>query len=600
MACSTTYLITVLATILFVDSKFPFLDKLPSNENLKRIALVLFLLYMLRKIVKYRIARGLFKKTIAENTSRVEKDREVFEKSLGDGKLVTEEREEIVKLPLEELRQKLQDGSLLCVDVLHAYQAKALEVTNQFNCVTEFIKEAEEWAAELDRVDPSQRGPLHGIPFSVKDNASVAGYSNTAGLSKNLNDPAKEDAALVAAFKSLGAIPFCKTNVPQSLLSFGCSNPVWGITTNPCNKDRTPGGSSGGEACLIGAGGSLFGIGSDIGGSVRVPASFCGISALKPTSSRFSYKGFRGSVKTIAGIKAVPGIMARETSTVVLLSKLLLDRCYLSKYDTLAVPIPWNHQLPARKLRIGYYENDGFFPTTPGVQRAVRMARDHYEKLGHELVPFSPSNIDLMTGSMITLVQADQAKSFLDALGVDDLDSSMKSFVYAAKAPHILKRMISPLINLIAPRFRPGFMAIGGNTAKKSAELWAELAKKDDYKEEFISRWRDLELDLCIGPTFACPAPLNKHIGKLHVAGVYSFPYNYMDLPAGVVTVTRENEEDQAKLAEYNHSDLLCRIIKWTTAGAQGMPIGLQVIGLPYTEELILHGMDILDSINKA
>ena len=82
----------------------------------------------------------------------------------------------------------------------------------------------------------------------------------------------------------MGAIPFCLTNVPQTMVSYACSNPVFGVTTNPLDKNRTPGGSSGGEACLIAMGGSILGLGSDIGGSLRIPAHFCGIPSLKPTA----------------------------------------------------------------------------------------------------------------------------------------------------------------------------------------------------------------------------------------------------------------------------------------------------------------------------
>ena len=91
--------------------------------------------------------------------------------------------------------------------------------------------------------------------------------------------------------RELGAIPFCLTNIPQTMLSYACSNPVYGCTTNPFDSQRTPGGSSGGEACLIAQGGSILGIGSDVGGSLRIPAHFCGITALKPTTGRLCERG---------------------------------------------------------------------------------------------------------------------------------------------------------------------------------------------------------------------------------------------------------------------------------------------------------------------
>jgi fatty acid amide hydrolase len=133
------------------------------------------------------------------------------------------------------------------------------------------------------------KGPLHGLPISVKDNCNVHGMDSTIGLGKYLNDPAKNSAVIVRIMMDLGAVPFCKTNVPQTLLSFGCANPVFGLTKNHLNHDLTPGGSSGGESTLIAAGGSRLGIGSDIGGSVRIPAHFTGVVGFKVTKNRFRF-----------------------------------------------------------------------------------------------------------------------------------------------------------------------------------------------------------------------------------------------------------------------------------------------------------------------
>merc|ERR1712071_286629 len=271
----------------------------------------------------------------------------------------------------------------------------------------------------------------------------------------------------------------CKTNIPQSMLSFGCGNPIWGMTKNPFCKDRTPGGSSGGEACLGAAGGATFGIGSAIGGSVRVPASFCGISSIKPTSRRMSYKGFHISSKVV-GIDAVPGIVAKDTSTVILISKLLLQQDCLQTFDDSMLPIPWNEQLsqPGRKLKIGYYEDDGFFPTTPGVQRAVRMAREHYEKLGHELIPFRPFNVEALVKSYGFMMVADQAETLLTNLSVDDIDPSLKYLMWMVKTPHFLKRLFSPLLSFFSPRSLPMVLGSGGRGGKLSSQLWKLVSER--------------------------------------------------------------------------------------------------------------------------
>ena len=136
--------------------------------------------------------------------------------------------------------------------------------------------------------------------------------------------------------RKLGAIPFCLTNIPQTMVSYACSNPIFGITTHPLDKERTPGGSSGGEACLIAMGGSILGLGSDIGGSLRIPAHFCGISALKPTMGRLIDRGRRKGVKgQVVGVYSYPGFMARRVEGVTIAMQVgcpfFIKVCLISK-----------------------------------------------------------------------------------------------------------------------------------------------------------------------------------------------------------------------------------------------------------------------------
>merc|ERR1712029_560595 len=128
----------------------------------------------------------------------------------------------------------------------------------------------------------------------------IRGYDCTVGMARWIDQPAQVDGAMVARIRQLGAVPFCLTNIPQTMMSYGCSNPVFGTTLRPQDPSRTPGGSSGGEACLIAMGGSPLGIGSDLGGSLRIPAHFCGIAALKPISGRIIERG--RSRKRIPGV----------------------------------------------------------------------------------------------------------------------------------------------------------------------------------------------------------------------------------------------------------------------------------------------------------
>jgi fatty acid amide hydrolase len=145
--------------------------------------------------------------------------------------------------------------------VLKAYSWKALQVQDEINCLAEFLIEAFEKADELDKKysGKADKPSLFGIPFSVKGNFFIKDYDCSIGLAKFLNDPKKHDCTLVDLLHEFGAIPFVLTNVPQALLSFVCSNSVYGTTGNPLNKDRVPGGSSGGEAALLAAHGTPFG-----------------------------------------------------------------------------------------------------------------------------------------------------------------------------------------------------------------------------------------------------------------------------------------------------------------------------------------------------
>lgn len=234
-------------------------------------------------------------------------------KDTPDNQLITEERQKILKLPINKLQFYLRTDKLKPIEALEAYQvgtlleslllmkvmfmnllqARAIAVTEAKNCICCFITEATEWAKQLESVPKSERGPLHGIPVSVKECFQVKGYDNTAGLSQFINNPEDKDGCFVECLKRLGAVPFCLTNVPQTMKSFGCSNPVFGSTSHPQDDQRTPGGSSGGEACLIALGGSILGIGSDVGGSLRTPSAFCGVVGVKPTSGRIFNRGRR-------------------------------------------------------------------------------------------------------------------------------------------------------------------------------------------------------------------------------------------------------------------------------------------------------------------
>ncbi|CAG0908920.1 unnamed protein product, partial [Cyprideis torosa] len=230
----------------------------------------------------------------------------------------------------------LRAREVSCLDVLEAYQSVAIEINKKLNCITEFLETARDMALRLDQegppVDPSKK-PLFGLPFSVKENVEYEGLDMTMGCGKYLGKPMTRSSPLLLVLKELGAIPFCRTNVPQICCSFGAGNPVYGTTGNPYAVDRTPGGSSSGEGALVASGGSLLGVGNDMGGSVRMPAVLCGCYGLKPTFRRLSSEGIGLCKPGELGYEVVPGFLTRDAHSLSIVMRAVVNSRVMQRLD---------------------------------------------------------------------------------------------------------------------------------------------------------------------------------------------------------------------------------------------------------------------------
>ncbi|KIJ25609.1 hypothetical protein M422DRAFT_55911 [Sphaerobolus stellatus SS14] len=196
--------------------------------------------------------------------------------------LLNEFELEVTASPVEVLLPKLASGEWSSVDVTKAFYKRAIIAHQAVNCLTEiFVDKALERAAYLDeelKKTGKPIGPLHGLPISLKDQLAIKGFETTMGYVSWIGNYAEKDATLVEILYEQGAVPFVRTNIPQTLMWPETFNNVFGRTSNPANRTLTCGGSSGGEGALIAMKGSPLGVGSDIGGSVRIPANFNGLS----------------------------------------------------------------------------------------------------------------------------------------------------------------------------------------------------------------------------------------------------------------------------------------------------------------------------------
>ena len=252
-------------------------------------------------------------------------------------------------------------------------------------------------AADVERSKGEAKGLLHGIPLSCKDNISVKGLVTCYGLGAKSFIPQPDDANLIKALKRHGAIIWVKTNMCAGGFSAETKNFMFGSVSNPQDFKRTSGGSSGGEACLIGLKCSVAGIGTDSAGSVRIPASACGIVSMKATSGRIpSTAPFkRGGVP---GNLSVFSPMARSVDDLELMYQSILDKESLD-IDAAAVPMPWNHEAytDQSKLVIGYISDEfSAIPLPECQKRAVQVAKKKLESLGHTLVEVKPLPIDVV------------------------------------------------------------------------------------------------------------------------------------------------------------------------------------------------------------
>ncbi|XP_048352989.1 fatty-acid amide hydrolase 1-like isoform X2 [Sphaerodactylus townsendi] len=503
----------------------------------------------------------------------------------------------ILAFTLPQLCGNLRDGSLSPETVLCTYMDKALDVTREINCVTDYLENSESQLLHLK--SQGKKGLLYGVPVSIKDSIDCKGHDSTLGLVKRLHKPATADAVVVQVLKQQGAIPFVKTNVPQSLLNYDCSNLIFGQTVHPMDHTKTPGGSSGGEASLIKSGGSILGIGTDVGGSIRIPAAFCGICGFKATGNRISK---RGIVPSIRGQKsASPGVgpMARDVDGLVLcIRAILCDQMF--QLDPTVAPLPFNEKVysSSQPLRIGYYTTDSFTVPSPSMKRAVLETKHLLEKAGHTLVPFKPLNIEHVMSTLVPAgLFADGGTTFLESFQGESADPNIKEFLLMVKLPGWLKSFLSWIVRAISPRMSKSLRSM---KEKSVNQLWKLHTEVEEYCHEFIAEWKRLNLDvvLCpaLGPAFKIGFP-----GKISVGASYTILYNFLDFPAGVVpvtTVTAKDEED-LKTLRGHYDDIWDRTLKKAAAGAIGLPVAVQCVALPWQDELCLRFMKEVEKLTQ-
>lgn len=492
-----------------------------------------------------------------------------------------------------ELAAGLEAGSFRSVDIVRALHVRADEVDP---LVRGWVRQdrdaaiAQAEAADAARAEGAPLGPLHGIPVSIKENFAVRGTDATMGVLTRRGQPAAEDAPVVAALRDAGAIPMGKSNVPQILLSMETHNDIWGTTHNPWKLDRVPGGSSGGEGALIASGQVPIGIGTDIGGSIRIPAAWCGICGLKPTWGRWSMVGVAGGQPGQEAIHAQAGPMARRVEDLSLMMESLSPKRQRDA-DPRVPPLLLGktQRKSLRGLRVGMYLSDGIFEPAVSVQRAVRLAAEALEAAGAEVVPFSPTGSWEMFDTYFGLLSADGFGTALGILDGTPITPQLRTVARIARLPRAVRLGLARTLSLVGEGRVARLMQQLGE--KSVTELWRLVARREALKQAELDAWREAGIQLLVGPPTVTPAA---HLGKTHdwsIGAWHTMRYNLLDLPAGVVPVSRVQAEEQQRAVL---GDRLDRRAAAFEAHSEGLPVCAQVVGLPWDEARVLAAMQAI------
>ena len=294
------------------------------------------------------------------------------------------------------LAKAVQSGSIKAVDVATAFCKRAAIAQQLVHCLTEtMFDDAIQRGKYLDEYLAKEQkpvGPLHGVPVSIKDPFAYVGVASTIGFTAFLDNPLPtENSALVKILLELGAILYCKTNIPQTMMTGDSHNYVFGRVLNPHKLKLGAGGSSGGEGALVAMRGSILGVGTDIGGSIRIPALCNGTYGFKPSTNRIPYGGQTSPARGGSPcFMPVAGPLANSYEDLEFFLRHVIDKKPWNK-DSMALAIPWRHSdATARpKLRIGFFESDPEIPVHPPVARALNSSAKKLTSAGFTIVPLS-------------------------------------------------------------------------------------------------------------------------------------------------------------------------------------------------------------------
>jgi fatty acid amide hydrolase len=515
--------------------------------------------------------------------------------------------DQIVSLTASELARWIRQGDLSSAEVVAAHIERIEQVNPRINAVTQPLYE--QARAEAERADQklarigdqaSKLPPLFGVPVTVKDCFDVRGTDCTLGIDARVGRPAAHDSPLVARLRAAGAIVLGKTNTHQGMLMHEADNPVFGRTNHPLDGERTPGGSSGGEAAIVAALGSPLGLASDLGGSIRHPAHSCGVCGIKPTTGRLTAAG---SYRAMPGMQAValqPGPLVRSVEDVDLAMRVFSEKSKTPRLDDETIdPWPDFRRVSVEGLRIGWLEDDGYFRPAPAIRRATREAVDALADRGAVVEPFTIPEIREAMRIYTGLVSADGLASLRRMVRGSRREAQLARQLRLGSIPRWLRTALQPALKMLGEQYLAELIEW---TGRRSVDAYWDLTvEADAYRKRFaaaVEQATSGPLDVIVMPPHGLPALRHGTALDALPAASYCFLPNLLGWPAGVVPFATVQPDEQSDRPELR--DRVVRTARRVEQGSSGLPVGVQVLARPWREDVTLAVMTVLEEAATA
>jgi fatty acid amide hydrolase len=502
----------------------------------------------------------------------------------------------LADMSAREIVDAIAAGRLSSAEAVEHFVARLRAVNGKLNAVTADLSDsARKAAAAVDaaRARGEKLPPLAGLPVTIKECFDLAGTASTFGLSTRRDEIETTDDPYVAAWRAAGAIPIAKTNLSQLMIFTESDNPLYGRSNNPWDLERSCGGSSGGEAAVIAAGGSPLGLGNDIGGSLRIPAAFCGIASIRPTAGRLPDHCAHGLPVGQTGIVSQVGPMARRVEDLTMALR-VLDRAR----DPFVTPGPELGDPAAvdlSRLRFATFTDDGEFPVAPAVRRAVGDAAQMLTAAGATEVALKAPDLTRATDLLFAVLSADRTRSLGRLLRGNAVDPRLRPLLLIGGMPPWLRSVAGFALRVLGQRRSARNMARFGSGSVY--DYWQAIEAMAAFRGGLLRSLEQADggpIDVVLFPPHAMPAVRHGATAMMPMPGAYAPIANVSGFPAGVVPVTRVRAGEESERPQ--RRDLMVEVARETERASAGLPIGVQVMARPWRDHVALAAMAAIEA----